>query len=462
LKKTIAIAGAGGYIGRWFIHHFKDKYRIIALSRREAIQNPEPEVEWRKVELFSITSTIEALHDVDYAIYLIHSMSASTRLNQGSFEDTDLLLADNFARAAAANGIKQILYLGGILPKEVNEDVISIHLRSRLEVEKTLASKGTPVTALRAGIIVGPGGSSFEMIYNLVRKLPALMCPKWTLSQTQAISLRDALTIMDFCIGNEEVFHKAIEIGSPEILSYKEMLEKTAKVMEKKRWIFSVPVFSVGLSKLWVSYFGETPSKLVSPLVESLKHTLTVSEGLAFKQKEIQYLTYEESVKVALDPHNQMPKLPKFRNERDVKNTVRSIQRFPNTRHQSALWVANRYKVWLPTFFRFLINAKENNRGDLGFYLLGSSKPMLQLTLIPDRSDIKRQLFYITGGWLVKRFDYGWLEFREVLGGKYMISAIHEFVPRLPWIVYINTQAKIHLWVMYKFKKYLEKFRFEA
>lgn len=459
MKKTIAIAGAGGYIGRWFIHKFKDKYKIIALSRREAVQNPAPDVEWRKVELFSITSTIEALEGVDYAIYLIHSMSALTRLNQGDFEDTDLLLADNFARAAKANNIKQILYLGGILPKEVAEKNISIHLRSRLEVEKTLGSTGIPVTALRAGIIVGPGGSSFEMVRNLVKKLPALMCPKWTTSQTQAISLNDTMTIMDVCLGNWNVFGKSIEIGSPEILTYKGMLEETARVMGKKRWIFSVPIFSVGLSKLWVSYFGETPMKLVSPLVESLKHTLTLSDELRFKEKEIDYLTFTESVKEALNPENKLPKLPRFKNERDVKNTVRSIQRMPNTRHKSALWVANRYKIWLPTFFRFLISVKENDRGDIGFFILKGSKPMLQLTWIPDRSDLKRQLFYITGGWLVKRFDYGWLEFREVLDGRYMISAIHEFVPRLPWFVYVNTQARIHLWVMNRFRDYLEKYK---
>ena len=459
MKKTIAIAGAGGYIGRWFIHHFKDKYKIIALSRREAVQNPDPEVEWRKVELFSITSTIEALKDVDYAIYLIHSMSALTRLDQGSFEDTDLLLADNFSRAAQANNIKQILYLGGILPKEVAEAKISIHLRSRLEVEKTLGSKGVPVTALRAGIIVGPGGSSFEMVRNLVRKLPALMCPKWTTSQTQAISLKNTMTIMDVCLGNQDVYGKSIEIGSPEILTYKGMLEETARVMGKKRWIFSVPIFSVGLSKLWVSFFGETPMKLVSPLVESLKHTLTLSEELKFKEKEIDYLSFTESVEEALNPENKLPKLPKFKNERDVRNTVRSIQRMPNTRHKSALWVANRYKLWLPNFFRFLINVQENDRGDIGFFMLKGSKPMLQLTWIPDRSDVKRQLFYITGGWLVKRFDYGWLEFREVMDGRYMISAIHEFVPRLPWYVYVNTQARIHLWVMNRFRDYLEKYK---
>jgi hypothetical protein len=114
-------------------------------------------------------------------------------------------------------------------------------------------------------------------------------------------------------------------------------------------------------------------------------------------------------------------------------------------------------KLWLPTFFRFLINGKIAKNGDLAFYLLLSKKPMLQLPMIPDRSDHQRQLFYITGGWLVKRFDYGWLEFREVLDSKYIISAIHEFVPRLPWLVYINTQAKLHLWVMNRFKKYLAK-----
>lgn len=459
MKKTIAIAGAGGYVGRWCIDQLKDKYNIVALSRRESVDHSDPDVEWRMVELFSITSTIEALKDVDYAIYLIHSMSASTRMNQGNFEDTDLLLADNFSRAAEANNVKQIIYMGGILPKEVEVIEMSKHLRSRLEVENTLGNRGVPVTALRAGIIVGPGGSSFEMIYNLVNKLPVLVCPKWTLSNTQAISLRDTLTIIETCVGNEEVYGKSFEIGNPEILTYKKMIEQTAEMMGLKRLVFSVPVFSVGFSKLWVSYFGKSPKTLVYPLVESLKHTLTVDKKLEFNIGEIDYLSYRESVAIAIDPSISLPPLPKFKKLQLVENTVRSIQRLPNTRHHSALWIANRYKVWLPFFFKFIIKAKENKNGDIGFHILNSNNPMLQLTWMPDRSDIKRQLFYITGGWLVKRYDIGWLEFREVMGGKYMISAIHEFVPRLPWYVYVNTQARAHLFVMNNFKKYLEKFK---
>ncbi|WP_317167786.1 NAD-dependent epimerase/dehydratase family protein [Cyclobacterium sp. SYSU L10401] len=242
-KKVLAIAGATGYIGRWFMERFKDNYHIIGLSRREVQDNPYPEIEWRQVELYSISSTQKALEGVDYALYLVHSMNASTRLNQGSFEDTDLLLADNFARAASANGVEQVVYLGGILPKNEPESTWSRHLRSRLEVEKTLAYGTAALTALRASIIVGPGGSSFQMIKNLVEKLPVMICPKWTESKTQPISLQDTLTIIDGCLGNPNVFGKAIEIGSPEVMSYQEMMLKTAAVMGKKRYIFSVPFF---------------------------------------------------------------------------------------------------------------------------------------------------------------------------------------------------------------------------
>ncbi|EMS31715.1 hypothetical protein C943_01986 [Mariniradius saccharolyticus AK6] len=459
MKPTVAIAGAGGYVGRWFIDRFKDRYHIVALSRSDVAVPVDSEVEWRKVEMFSITSTSEALQGVDYALYLIHSMGATTRLNQGSFEDTDLLLADNFVRAAEINQLKQIIYLGGIIPEGKKEEDLSAHLRSRLEVEKTLGSRSVPMTAVRAGIIVGPGGSSFSMIQKLVQKLPIMVCPSWTGSKTQAISLQNNLDILQSCLGNPKAFGKIYEIGSPEVLTYKSMLQQTADVLGKKRFIFSVPFLSVGFSKLWVGYFGESPAKLVAPLIESLKHDMLVASKYRFDLKEIAYDSYSESVRHALAFENAIPRLPKFKKNERILNTVRSIQRLPNTRHQSALWIANRYKVWLPTFFRFLIRAEENSRGDLGFFLAYGKKPMLQLTWIPDRSDIKRQLFYISGGWLVKRFDYGWLEFREVLGGKYVISAIHEFVPRLPWFVYILTQAKIHLWVMKSFRKYLEQYK---
>jgi len=454
-KITVALAGAGGYIGSWFIEQYKDIYQLIGLSRGKVESNPYPEVEWRQVELYSITSTSEALRGVDVAIYLVHSMSASTRLNQGSFEDTDLILADNFSRAAEIAGIKQIIYLGGLIPDEPEEH-LSRHLKSRLEVEKTLGSRTAKLTAIRASIIVGPGGSSFDMIKNLVQKLPVLMCPKWTNSLTQPISLRDTLDIINTCIGNSKVYDQVFEIGSPEVMSYRDMLARTAKVMGKKRIIFSVPVFSLGFSKFWVGLFGNTPPQLVSPLVESLKHTLVVNPVYSFKEKEIDYLGYEASVEVALSTMDR-PKLPTFKYTKGLKNTVRSLQRMTNLGRHDALWVAERYALWLPNFFRYIIRGKLRGTEVLGFHLLWGKEPMLELTHVPDRSDSQRQLFYISGGWLVKRYDYGWLEFREVLDSKYIISAVHEFAPRLPWFIYVNTQAQLHLWVMSRFQKYLEK-----
>ena len=136
MKHKIVLAGATGFIGRWIIKEFQNDYQIIALSRKKVISNPNDKILWRTVDLYSMSSTEKALEKADIAIYLVHSMQPSTRLNQGKFEDTDLLLADNFSRAAQKNKLKQMIYIGGILPKDKYQ--ISNHLLSRYEVEKTL------------------------------------------------------------------------------------------------------------------------------------------------------------------------------------------------------------------------------------------------------------------------------------------------------------------------------------
>ena len=214
MKKKIVIAGATGFIGRWIIEEFEKDFKIIALSRKKILHQENKNVEWRKVDLYSISSSENALKGADIGIYLVHSMQPSTRLSQGKFEDTDLLLADNFSLAAQKNNLKQIIYLGGILPKDKNE--ISKHLSSRYEVEKTLGSRNTPLTAIRAGIIIGPGGSSFKIITSLIKNLPIMACPKWTKSKNQPIDVFDVLNIIKKSIGNKLTFNKKIEIGGPE------------------------------------------------------------------------------------------------------------------------------------------------------------------------------------------------------------------------------------------------------
>ena len=197
MKQKIVLAGATGFIGRWIIEEFQDDYQIIGLSRKKVKTNPNDKIIWRTVDLYSMSSTEKALEGADIAIYLVHSMQPSTRLNQGKFEDTDLLLADNFSRAAQKNKLKQIIYVGGILPKDKYQ--ISNHLLSRYEVEKTLGSGTTPLTSIRAGIIIGPGGSSFKIVTNLVKNLPMMGCPLWTKSENQPIDVFDILSLIKQC-----------------------------------------------------------------------------------------------------------------------------------------------------------------------------------------------------------------------------------------------------------------------
>ena len=451
MKQKIVLAGATGFIGRWIIKEFQDDYHIIALSRKKVVTNPNNKILWRTVDLYSMSSTEKALEGADIAIYLVHSMQPSTRLNQGKFEDTDLLLADNFSRAAQKNKLKQVIYLGGILPKDTHR--ISNHLLSRYEVEKTLGARATPLTAIRAGIIIGPGGSSFKIVKNLVKNLPVMGCPRWTKSKNQPIDVFDILSLIKQCIENPKTYDKNIEIGGNEVITYMELLKKTSKMMGKKRLIFPMPIFTVGLSKWWVSIFANSNINFVSPLVESLKHRMIPSNEFS-DLYDIDFVPIDTSIMRALS--QKPPALPSFDKLRAEKNTVRSVQRIYNPGKYNAQWVAKYYPIWLSKRFAGLINPRFDG-SFLRFYLLGVM--LLELQLIEDRSTPNRQLFYITGGVLTKRKDLGWLEFRSILDNEYVITAIHEYVPKLPWGIYKLTQAKLHLYVMKKFERELKNLK---
>lgn len=171
----VAVAGASGFVGKALVEDMKDDCRMIALSRsiRES-SDADSSVEWRHCDLFSFRTVSKALQGVDCAIYLVHSMMPSAKLTQAGFEDLDLIAADNFARACRDAGVKQIVYLSGLMPEG---ETLSNHLKSRREVETALRAYGTPLTVLRAGLVVGPGGSSTSMLFQLVHRLPVMVCP---------------------------------------------------------------------------------------------------------------------------------------------------------------------------------------------------------------------------------------------------------------------------------------------
>ncbi len=456
-RPTVAIAGANGFVGKALLARLLPDYYVIGLTRGErrsevVAVDGRPSLEWRRADLFSLLEIEKGLQGADYAFYLVHSMVPSARLTQGKFQDMDIILADNFARAAKKAGVKQIIYLGGLIPEEV--DGSSSHLYSRLEVEETLRSHGVPVTVLRAGIVVGANGLSFHLISRLIRNLPVMICPSWMSLKTHPIALQDVVALLAACIGRKKAYGQSIDVGGPNTLTYNEMILKTARIMGRKRHLYPIPLFMATMSSLWIALVADVSLKLVKPIVGSLTHSLVARRRWLQEEIGVSGLTFEESVRIALE--EKQTKEGKTKAHPFVSN-VRSVQRLVLPKGRSAAWTGKDYAQWLPRNLKPFIKVEEMDER-LHFLLFGMKKPLLELTYSAERSTDDRVLYYITGGLLAHDDNTsrrGRLEFREVLNGQYVMVAIHEFIPKLPWFLYSMTQALAHLWVMHRYGRYL-------
>lgn len=468
-SRHILIAGASGYIGRALIARLLKSdpdVQITALSRTKR-ESQDPRVEWRACDLFSLREIEEALPRAVVespgtpliAYYLVHSMLPTAHLDQGSFADYDLILADNFSRAMKKLGSVHLVYLGGIIPDaEVNGQELSPHLESRLEVEQVFSEHHLQRTIFRAGLIIGPHGSSFEILLHLVKRLPVMICPRWTQTLTTPIDLQSVVEAL-----SQVVSVKATEAGNsvpPEErsydlmgcqpLTYLEMMKETAHWLGLKRWFLPVRFFSPALSKLWVRTVSRRPKELVYPLIESLRHEMLPRPDHVYGIRSER--TYAELLREFPNPEREHSKAVTFSPRR---LRVRSVQRLPLPLGLTAVDVAHEYMHWLPIFMRpFVLVWKEGHR--IVFSLLVRRFEILALTHSPERSSPDRQLLYITGGLLSGRDQRGRLEFREVLNRRYVLAAIHDFRPGLPWYVYQLTQAKVHLLVMRAFYWHLK------
>ena len=461
-RETIVVAGARGFVGRALLEALVDDYRVVGLSRSEASpDDAPPEVEWRAADLFRLHELERALEGADRAIYLVHSMQPSARLVQGSFSDLDLLLADNFARAAAKAGVRQIVYVGGLLPRD---SAASPHLRSRAEVADVLGSRGVPVTALRAGIIVGPGGPSLWILLNLVRRLPFMVLPSWTESRSHPIALVDVVRAVRCSLAAPDRFAGVFDIGGATVLTYREMMETVARVLHRRLYMLQVSLFSPRLSTLWVQVFGSAPATLVAPLVRSLQHDLVAEPNPLQAEIEAGALTFEEALAGSVDearlprePTSSIRLDPRSRAELRESRRVRSVQRLPLPAGRTAEWAAAEYLRFLPTLWRPLIRAQLAAEGTAELGIIGIPWPLIVLRRSAERSGPDRQVFDIVGGLLLRRGLAGEARFelREVLGGSALIAAIHDYPPALPWRLYQWTQAWAHLWVMRAFGRHL-------
>ncbi len=272
------VTGASGYVGGRLVRTLlENDYRVRVLVRDKYKIVGQPwasQVEICEGNADNPKDLEQALAGVHTVYYLLHSINLGK-----TFDDIEATMARSFAQASEAAGVAQIVYLGGI----ANDKNISKHLASRVSTGKELASTSVPVLELRAGIIIGSGSASFEMLRHLTHRLPIMTTPKWVSNRTHPIAIRDVLYYLKNAAALQTPVGKIYDIGGPEILSYADMMQKFAKLSGlPRRWIIKVPVLTPGLSSLWIGLVTPVPTALARPLVGSL-----ISEVVADPAKSI-------------------------------------------------------------------------------------------------------------------------------------------------------------------------------
>lgn len=291
----ILLTGANGYIGkRLLISLTRAGHEVIAVVRdadRITIPNGyDKQVKICEVDFLKRESLSKLPTDFDVAYYLIHSLASTT----GDFSEMEAKAAENFSDFISTTSSKQVIYLGGIS----NDDELSKHLTSRKNVEDILQESTIPVTVLRAAIIIGSGGASFEIIRDLVEKLPVMIAPKWLNTKCQPIGIRNVIQYLEKVALNESTYNKTYDVGGPDVLTYKQMLLEFAMVRGINRYILTVPLFSPRISSYWLYFVTSTSYQLATNLVESMKNEVVVKNDLN-DLIPIPLFSYSDAVKLA-------------------------------------------------------------------------------------------------------------------------------------------------------------------
>ncbi|HAB33205.1 MAG TPA: NmrA family protein, partial [Exiguobacterium sp.] len=240
---------------------------------------------------------------------------------------------------------RQIIYLSGIIPEETEN--LSRHLKSRLEVERVLGAYGTPVTTIRAALIVGPKGSSFPILSKLVKRLPVMALPRWTRNKTHPVALPDVIHALGESVDRDDVKDRAIDIGGPEAMTYKEMILRTADIMGKRQPTIDIPLLTVKLSRLWVTLVSGEPKETVYPLVESMVHEMVADPEKMVPGISDGKITFEQSVRDALKEEEEKKGSSSSSSSTPDALDVRSVQRVLLPKDRDADWAADDYMDWL-------------------------------------------------------------------------------------------------------------------
>ena len=292
----ILVTGATGYIGKRLIPILVNEGHDVICAVRDKMRADKSYLEEELINIveadFLKPETLTNIpKDIDVAYYLIHSMSNVSE----DFKVLEAQCAENFKHYFETTQLKQVIYLSGI----TNDENLSKHLASRKNVEDALASKKYALTTFKAGIIVGSGSSSFEIIRDLVEKLPVMIAPKWLNTKTQPIAVRDVLSFLNKAKGNEKLYNRSYDIFGPEVLTYKEMLMQFAKIRKLNRYILTVPIMTPKLSSYWLYFVTSTSYKLASTLVDSMGVEIIGKPSDINELLDVQPMTYKKAVKRA-------------------------------------------------------------------------------------------------------------------------------------------------------------------
>jgi uncharacterized protein YbjT (DUF2867 family) len=293
MSGPVLVAGASGFVGRRLCPALADAgHDVRAMTRNPDTYQGAGEPVYGDVH--DAGTLREAMHGCRAAFYLVHSLDSK------DFERLDAEAARAFGRAAAEAGVRQIIYLGGLGSED---DELSQHLRSRREVETLLGSAGVPVTVLRAGIIVGRGGISWEITRQLVEHLPAMVTPRWVRTRTQPIAVDDVVRYLVGVLDEPRAVGRVFEVGGPEVLEYVTMLRRVAHITGRRLVIVPVPLLSPGLSSRWLGLVTDVERQSDRSLIDSMTNEVVVRDDGIRSVVPFEPMGYDEAVRRALDEH---------------------------------------------------------------------------------------------------------------------------------------------------------------